>query len=174
MEEAGKVEAEAGGQPSSPDAAPSATEPITDTTATTSTSVTITATEDSSDMSKPRRPVSAVMSTSSESPRVQEEIKRRREANRRKKELAGQHSRSVELKASTIRQHYYPEGGFGWVVLGAACVVHALTSGFQFCFGLFAGHLRGQAFVGAGRDMQTGKFSSAIYEAIKSERKTRI
>ncbi|CAG0879409.1 unnamed protein product [Darwinula stevensoni] len=38
-------------------------------------------------------------------------------------------------KASTIRQHYYPEGGWGWVVLvcSTACVIMAL--GLQLAFG---------------------------------------
>ena len=28
----------------------------------------------------------------------------------------------------TIKQHYYPEGGWGWVVLAVACFAHFVTS----------------------------------------------
>ncbi|KAL1436589.1 hypothetical protein MTO96_049492 [Rhipicephalus appendiculatus] len=37
---------------------------------------------------------------------------------------------------STIRQHYYPEGGWGWVVCACALLVHMLTHGVQGAFGL--------------------------------------
>ena len=32
-----------------------------------------------------------------------------------------------ELK--TLKQHYYPEGGWGWVVVAVACCVHLLVNG---------------------------------------------
>ncbi|KAH7936642.1 hypothetical protein HPB49_001886 [Dermacentor silvarum] len=37
---------------------------------------------------------------------------------------------------STIRQHYYPEGGWGWVVCACALLVHMLTHGLQGAYGL--------------------------------------
>ncbi|XP_077488487.1 monocarboxylate transporter 10-like isoform X1 [Amblyomma americanum] len=37
---------------------------------------------------------------------------------------------------STIRQHYYPEGGWGWVVFACALLVHMLTHGVQGAYGL--------------------------------------
>lgn len=37
---------------------------------------------------------------------------------------------------STIRQHYYPEGGWGWVVCACALLVHIITNGLHGSFGL--------------------------------------
>jgi len=34
-----------------------------------------------------------------------------------------------DVRAATIRQHYYPEGGWGWVVVSCACLAQALTTG---------------------------------------------
>ena len=31
----------------------------------------------------------------------------------------------------TLKQHYYPEGGWGWVVVVVACLVHLLVNGTQ-------------------------------------------
>ena len=31
----------------------------------------------------------------------------------------------------TLKQHYYPEGGWGWVVVVVACLVHLLVNGSQ-------------------------------------------
>ena len=31
----------------------------------------------------------------------------------------------------TLKQHYYPEGGWGWVVLAVSCLVHGLVLGTQ-------------------------------------------
>lgn len=36
--------------------------------------------------------------------------------------------------AATINHHYYPEGDWGWVVVGCATFVHAITFGSQFAF----------------------------------------
>jgi hypothetical protein len=41
-----------------------------------------------------------------------------------------------DMDTSTIRQHYYPEGGWGWIVCGVGFLVHLLTSGLQLSFGL--------------------------------------
>lgn len=39
-------------------------------------------------------------------------------------------------KAATIRQHYYPEGGWGYVVCVCAVLVEIITGGLQTSFGL--------------------------------------
>ncbi|XP_047737026.1 uncharacterized protein LOC108671632 [Hyalella azteca] len=44
--------------------------------------------------------------------------------------------RRHDPKTSTIRQHYYPEGGWGWVVCGCVFVIHILTTGMQYSFGV--------------------------------------
>ena len=36
-----------------------------------------------------------------------------------------------EVKQATIRQHYYPEGGWGWVILSVTSMVHILILGSQ-------------------------------------------
>ncbi|XP_077487540.1 monocarboxylate transporter 11-like [Amblyomma americanum] len=38
--------------------------------------------------------------------------------------------------AATIRQHYYPEGGWGWVVCACVCLVNALSWGLQLNYGV--------------------------------------
>ena len=38
-------------------------------------------------------------------------------------------------KTATFRQHYYPEGGWGWVITIAALIVQILTTGMQFRWG---------------------------------------
>ncbi|CAG0898552.1 unnamed protein product [Darwinula stevensoni] len=45
--------------------------------------------------------------------------------------------RRQDVKTHTIRQHFYPEGGWGWVICACACSIHALTSGLQLSFGVF-------------------------------------
>ncbi|CAH0564315.1 unnamed protein product [Brassicogethes aeneus] len=44
--------------------------------------------------------------------------------------------RRRDVDTATIKQHYYPEGGWGWLVCGAAFMAHLLTSGLQLAFGL--------------------------------------
>ncbi|XP_076275366.1 monocarboxylate transporter 2-like [Rhynchophorus ferrugineus] len=44
--------------------------------------------------------------------------------------------RRRDVDTATIKQHYYPEGGWGWLVCGAAFLAHLLTSGLQLAFGL--------------------------------------
>lgn len=34
-----------------------------------------------------------------------------------------------------LRRHYYPEAGWGWVVVTCACLVHVLNHGLQLSFG---------------------------------------
>lgn len=44
--------------------------------------------------------------------------------------------RKEELKQATIRQHYYPEGGWGYVVVCVGFLVQIITHGFQMSFGI--------------------------------------
>ncbi|KAJ8921714.1 hypothetical protein NQ315_010624 [Exocentrus adspersus] len=51
-------------------------------------------------------------------------------------------SRAARLVADlrqllTLKQHYYPEGGWGWVVLVCAILVHILSHGLHTSAGLF-------------------------------------
>ena len=39
-------------------------------------------------------------------------------------------------KAATFRQHYYPEGGWGWVITVCAAIVQIFTTGIQLSFGV--------------------------------------
>jgi len=41
-----------------------------------------------------------------------------------------------EIKNATIRQHYYPEGGWGYIVLTVALAVNILAHGLQLSFGV--------------------------------------
>ncbi|XP_076335932.1 monocarboxylate transporter 10-like [Tachypleus tridentatus] len=45
-------------------------------------------------------------------------------------------SELIKLKTSTIMQHYYPEGGWGWVICACAFLVHGLTTGLQLSYGV--------------------------------------
>lgn len=47
-------------------------------------------------------------------------------------------------KVSTIRQHYYPEGGWGWVICSIAIFVHFLVHGIHWCFPLLILRIRNQ------------------------------
>ncbi|KAG5889107.1 hypothetical protein JTB14_003910 [Gonioctena quinquepunctata] len=44
--------------------------------------------------------------------------------------------RRRDVDTAKIKQHYYPEGGWGWLVCGAAFLAHLLTSGLQLAYGL--------------------------------------
>ena len=44
--------------------------------------------------------------------------------------------REKEVKQATIRQHYYPEGGWGYIVLICASLVNILAHGLQLSFGV--------------------------------------
>ena len=44
--------------------------------------------------------------------------------------------RKEELKQATIRQHYYPEGGWGYIVVTVAFLVQVIAHGFQMAIGI--------------------------------------
>ena len=44
--------------------------------------------------------------------------------------------RKEELKQATIRQHYYPEGGWGYIVVIVAFLVQVIAHGFQMSIGI--------------------------------------
>ena len=46
--------------------------------------------------------------------------------------------RKEEMKQATIRQHYYPEGGWGFVVLIVAILVQIISHGLQLSFGILS------------------------------------
>ncbi|CAB3360460.1 Hypothetical predicted protein [Cloeon dipterum] len=43
----------------------------------------------------------------------------------------------------TLTQHYYPEGGWGWVVVVVAMLVQILTHGLHYSFGVLLGEVIG-------------------------------
>lgn len=45
-------------------------------------------------------------------------------------------------KASTIHQHYYPEGGWGWIVLCCALLMDVLSSTLQLSVGFYVPEIR--------------------------------
>lgn len=45
-------------------------------------------------------------------------------------------SKAEQKIAATIRQHYYPEGGWGWVVCACVALVNFLTWGLQLNYGV--------------------------------------
>ncbi|KAK6628062.1 hypothetical protein RUM44_010544 [Polyplax serrata] len=48
--------------------------------------------------------------------------------------------RRRDVDTTAIRQHYYPEGGWGWIICGAGFIVHLFTTGLQLSFGLLYLH----------------------------------
>ncbi|KAJ6645744.1 Monocarboxylate transporter 2 [Pseudolycoriella hygida] len=44
--------------------------------------------------------------------------------------------RRAGVDANAIRQHFYPDGGWGWIISGVAFLAHVLTTGFQLSYGL--------------------------------------
>uniref|UniRef100_A0A182YFC4 Uncharacterized protein n=1 Tax=Anopheles stephensi TaxID=30069 RepID=A0A182YFC4_ANOST len=44
--------------------------------------------------------------------------------------------RRAGVDTTAIRQHFYPDGGWGWIVCGVAFLAHVLTTGFQLSYGL--------------------------------------
>lgn len=48
--------------------------------------------------------------------------------------------RRTDVDTSAIRHHYYPDGGWGWVVCGTALTAHGLSAGLLLSWGAAAPH----------------------------------
>lgn len=77
-------------------------------------------------------------------------------------------------KASTIHQHYYPEGGWGWIVLFCALIMDVLASTLPLSSGFFVIEIRNQfgnqtGYIEPGKDHMSKKyFSLNMFHLIKS------
>ncbi|XP_076357701.1 monocarboxylate transporter 10-like [Tachypleus tridentatus] len=88
----------------------------------------------------------------------------------------------TDPKNSTIRQHYYPEGGWGWVVCACAVFVHGLTTGVHLSYGMFYvevlrkfGEDKNHEAVWAGAlSMSCGFFVPPVVVAICRRKSTRL
>lgn len=69
-------------------------------------------------------------------------------------------SRMSNTSTSTIKQHYYPEGGWGWIVIVVGIMVHLLTHGLQTSVGVLMIETRRRFHIG--NIIDTGK--QRVYE----------
>lgn len=44
--------------------------------------------------------------------------------------------RRTGVDTTGIRQHFYPDGGWGWIICGMSFLIHILTTGLQLSYGL--------------------------------------
>ena len=72
-----------------------------------------------------------------------------------------------EVKQATIRQHYYPEGGWGYVVLFCASLVNILAHGLQMSFSVILvailARWRSQNIIGASKFTYLIHFAQFTY-----------
>jgi hypothetical protein len=61
----------------------------------------------------------------------------------------------------SILQHFYPDGGWGWIVCGVAFLAHVLTTGFQLSYGLL--QLYVMRHLGKEHDNATGECISQTF-----------
>ena len=61
------------------------------------------------------------------------------------------------IDVSGIRMHFYPEGGWGWLVCAAGFLALLLTTGMQLAFGQL--HIYAAKHLGQSRLMDIGKFT---------------
>ena len=75
--------------------------------------------------------------------------------------------REKEVKQATIRQHYYPEGGWGYVVLICASLVNILAHGLQMSFSVILvailARWRSQNIIGASKFTYLIHFAQFTY-----------
>lgn len=64
-------------------------------------------------------------------------------------------------------QHFYPDGGWGWIVCGVAFLAHVLTTGFQLSYGLLL--LYAMRHLGEEVAMETGKQYIILKKAREKE-----
>ncbi|KAF4532381.1 hypothetical protein B566_EDAN004462 [Ephemera danica] len=75
--------------------------------------------------------------------------------------------RRHDVNTATIRQHYYPEGGWGWIVCACGFLVHVFTTGLQFSFGVL--YLETVKIYGKEATMDAEKLLSFTVEFIDNE-----
>lgn len=44
----------------------------------------------------------------------------------------------VNVFSIIANQHFYPDGGWGWIICGVTFLAHILTTGFQLSYGLLS------------------------------------
>ncbi|CAO1374605.1 unnamed protein product [Diamesa hyperborea] len=81
--------------------------------------------------------------------------------NRYQRSVPGLRRSGVD--ANAIRQHFYPDGDWGWIVCSVAFLAHILTTGFQLSYGFLL--LYAIKHLGQESAMEAGKWiiSSLIY-----------
>ncbi|XP_066974856.1 monocarboxylate transporter 8-like isoform X2 [Macrobrachium rosenbergii] len=103
-----------------------------------------------------------------------------REMNSFQKHIPG--LKRHDAKTSTIRQHYYPEGGWGWLICACVFVVHVLTTGLQFSYGVLftdlldhvgQNHTMGASWVGS-TSMAISRLAAPIVVAVCRRKSTRL
>ena len=70
-----------------------------------------------------------------------------------------------DSKSSTIRQHYYPEGGWGYIVCVCATIVQILSHGFHLSIGVVSFSLQKEFHVGplsVGKSMSITFYPSSL------------
>lgn len=83
----------------------------------------------------------------------------RRPAGDATAENCGARQRAQRVPAANVgrllRRHYYPEAGWGWVVVACACLVHLLNHGLQLSYGALDADVvhkfRDAAYIGTGQ-----------------------
>ncbi|KAK7068299.1 hypothetical protein SK128_005232 [Halocaridina rubra] len=103
-----------------------------------------------------------------------------REMNSFQKHIPG--LKRHDAKTSTIRQHYYPEGGWGWLICACVFVVHVLTTGLQFSYGVLytdlLEHLGQEHTMTAGwigsTSMAVSRLSAPLVVALCRRKSTRL
>ncbi|CAO1372879.1 unnamed protein product [Diamesa tonsa] len=81
--------------------------------------------------------------------------------NRYQRSVPGLRRSGVD--ANAIRQHFYPDGDWGWIVCSVAFLAHILTTGFQLSYGFLL--LYAIKHLGQESAMEAGKWiiSTLIY-----------
>ena len=69
--------------------------------------------------------------------------------------------RRRDLDTQAIRQRFYPEGGWGWLVCAAGFLAHLLSSGLQLAHGLLAVYAALHLHTPARGPVDTGEYSQA-------------